>query len=330
MLANKKILITGATGSLGLELCRAFSQKGCHITANGRNKSRIEEFKKLGIKFMTGDLTDPHFVDTLFADIDHVIHCAAFASPFGRWEKFYLANVVTTENIVVASKKYKIKRLIFISTPSIYYNGLPRVSIREDEIIPVPMTNYAKSKLMSEELVDSLKDHGIELITLRPRAIFGPNDHVILPRILRLMKKGRFPLFNNGAALVDFTYIGNVINAIELSLDAGEDALYRKYNITNSEPRAFISICKEIQSILKLEVKYINLPLKPLLFAAKCMENSFMFLNIDKEPSLSQYSIGLMSFDQTLSIDLAQKYLNYRPQTSLSDGLKQTLLAWEK
>lgn len=153
---------------------------------------------------------------------------------------------------------------------------------------------------------------------------------MLLPRILRLMNKGRFPLFNNGEALVDLTFVDNVIYAIELALKADQVALYKKYNITNGESRSLVSICKEIESALKLKVRYIHLPLPPLLFLARFIENLYLVLNIDKEPALSEYSIGLMSYDHTLSIEEAQKYLNYHPQVSLSEGLKRTLDAWKK
>lgn len=330
MLEDKKILITGATGSLGLETCRSFSKKGYKILATGRKTSMAREFESLGIDFKHGDLTDSAFVDSLFHDIDYVIHCAALTSPFGHWEKFFLANVLSTKNMVEAAKKFRVKRFIHISTPSIYFNGLPRLNVHEDEPIPPPLTNYAKSKLMGEDLVDELRSSGIETITLRPRAIFGPNDHVILPRILRLMKKGRFPLFNGGKALIDLTYSENVIDAIELSLHAPEEALYLKYNITNGESRSLLSICEELQKGLQTNVRYINLPLSPVMLAAKIIENVYMLFHIDKEPALSQYSIGLMSFDHTLSIELARKNLNYNPRITISEGLKKTLEIWKK
>lgn len=202
--------------------------------------------------------------------------------------------------------------------------------VKESEPIPHAYTNYAKSKLQGEHLVDALESFGIEVITLRPRAIIGPNDQVLLPRILRLMNKGRFPLFNKGEALIDLTFVDNVIYAIELALNADTNALYKKYNITNGEPRTLLSICQEIEASLKLKVRYVHLPLKPLLMMAKLIENIYLLLNIDKEPVLSEYSIGLMSYDHTLSIELAQKYLNYRPQVRLSEGLKRSLDAWKK
>ena len=326
----KKILVTGATGSLGLEVCRSLSKKGYQLVATGRNAKLSDEFKSLNVIFKRGDLTDAVFVDSLFADVDHVIHCAALTSPLGRWKKFYLANVVSTKNIVEAAKKYNVKRVIHLSTPSIYYNGKPRLHVKESEVIPAAFTNYAKSKLMAEELVEELEQHGVETIILRPRAIFGPNDQVLLPRILRLMHKGFFPLFNSGKAVVDMTYIDNVIDAIELSLNAPAEALYKKYNITNGEPRVILSIFKEIEQGLGLKVKYIHVPLKPLMALANVVESIFLLFNINKEPALSQYSIGLMSFDHTLSIEEAKKYLNYHPKTSISEGLKKTLVSWKK
>lgn len=328
-LKGKKILVTGATGSLGLQICRIFSDKGLSLVATGRNASFQKTFDEFGIPLILGDLSIKDFTFSLFKDIDYVIHCAALTSPYGPWENFYQTNVVASRNVVDACKHFKIKRLVHISTPSIYYNGLPRLNILEDGPLPEPQTFYAKSKIMAEKIVDELEASGIEAITLRPRAIYGETDKVLLPRILRLMKKGKFPLFNGGQAKVDMTYVGNVVDAIELALIAPKLALYKKYNITDSNPRPIFEIFEDIRRGLDLEVKYINLPVKPLMLLARSLSVIFMLLGVKKEPALTEYSVGLMSFDQTLSIEAAKKYLNYHPKVSSSDGLARTIQAWK-
>lgn len=329
-LMGKNILVTGATGSLGLQVCRIFSEKGLKVIGTGRNASHQATFDSLGVKLILGDLSDRQFTFSLFKDIDYVIHCAALTSTYGPWETFNQTNVVATRNIVDACKEFKVKRLVHISTPSIYFNGLPRLNVRESDPLPEPTTHYAKSKLMAEKIVDELTGSEVEVITLRPRAIFGVTDKVILPRILRLMRKGRFPLFNQGKAVVDLTYVENAVDAIELALIAPKEALYRKYNITDAQSRSVYEVFEELRLGLNLNFKYINVPVRPLLFLARCITAVYLLLGIKKEPALTEYSVGLMSFDHTLSIDEARKYLNYHPRISTAEGLKKTMEAWNK
>ena len=321
-----KILITGATGSLGKYVCEYFKEKNYQIIATGRSPKYTEHFKNLGITFIQGDLTDRYFVDQIMSSVQYVIHCAALTGPYGAWEKFKTANVDVTKNIKQACEKHRIKRILYLSTPSIYYSGKAGRQIKEDQVHRPALTNYAKSKLMAEEVIDGLKESNVELITLRPRAIISDNDAVILPRLLKILNKGIFPLMNQGSALVDLTYVDNVIHAIELALTTeNKEALYRKYNITNGEPRPIKDVVNLICQELGMKIKFISTPYQLVFTTAKIIETSFSLLRIEKEPPITSYGISLIGLDCSLSIDLAKKYLNYSPIVSLDQGLANVL-----
>lgn len=292
----------------------------------------IPFFQKLGMVYHVGDLEAPDFVAKLVKEekINGVIHCAALTSPIGPWEKFYRANVLATTHLVEMAKKVSFQRFIHISTPSIYFNGKARIDVREDMPLPLPYTPYAKSKLMAEEVVDGLQAAGVPTLTLRPRAIIGPTDQVLMPRILRLMAKGIFPLFHGGTAMTDLTYVDNVVHAIALCLQAGPEAWYKKFNITNGQPRTVMSLCTEIEQELGWKIHYLPLPLTPVLSLAKAMEKIALCLGQEKEPALSAYGIGLLGLDHTLSIALARHDLGYEPPVDLSRGLKEALAPWKK
>lgn len=326
----KKVLITGATGSLGMRLTEVLSQENIIIIATGRNSTKKTFFEKLNVEYLIGDLSDRNFVNEITKDVEIVIHCAAFTSPFAEWDLFEKSNIVSTQNIVNSCQLNRVRRLIHISTPSIYFDGKAKINIKEGDSIPEARSFYAKSKWEAEKIVRNLECSAVEFIILRPRAIFGKYDSVLLPRMLKIMEKGFFPLFNNGEALMDLTYVDNVVHAIKLSINAGGSSLGLAFNITNGEPKKLKEITDMIIKIRKIEVVYRKLPFALMYAIAAMIEVTYKILHIKKEPPLSRYGVGVMAIDQTLNIERAKSLLGYEPVVSLEDGLRYTLNNWGK
>ncbi len=326
----KNILITGATGSLGMRLTEVLSKEDIKLIATGRNPTKKTFFEKLNVEYFIGDLSDGDFVKEITKDVEIVIHCAAFTSPFADWDLFEKSNIVSTQNIVNSCQLNEVRRLIHISTPSIYYDGKAKTNIKEGDSIPRARSFYAKSKWEAEKIVQTLENSAVEFIILRPRAIFGRYDSVLLPRMLKIMEKGFFPLFNNGQALMDLTYVDNVVHAIKLSINAGSSCLGLAFNITNDEPKKLKEITDMIIKIRKIEVVYRKLPFMLMYSFAAIIEVTYKILYIKKEPPLSRYGVGVMAIDQTLNIERAKNLLSYEPVVSLEDGLRYTLNNWGK
>ena len=80
-------------------------------------------------------------------------------------------------------------------------------------------------------------------------------------------------------------------------------------------------ILSMVKEILAWQVQFKTVPYGVLDMAARAMEKVSLINN--KEPLLTRYSAAVSAFDQTLDITAAQKYLNYQPQFSLSDGLER-------
>lgn len=315
-----KILVTGATGSLGSRLIARWH--GLHeLTASGRKNGSFPK----SVKFARGDLADADFTDRAVRGHEAVVHCAALASAWGPWEDFERANVRATRHVVDACRRHGVRKLVHISTPSIYFAPRDRLLIKEDDPIPEPATHYARSKLLAEELVRSLKGSGVETVLLRPRGIFGPTDQVILPKILRLLRKGWFPLVRGGRALVDLTHVDNVALAIERSLTAPPGADGEAINVSNGEPISVKALVDLIAGELRLPVRYLPLPLGLAQGLAGAMELGWRASGAGGEPPLTRYGLGLLSYDQTLDLTKARRLLGYEPEVRLREGIIATL-----
>ena len=92
----EKVLITGATGFLGRHTAQRLIKEGAQVTGLGRSLSQGKLLTAMGARFVASDLAlDPDLADK-FRGHDYVIHSAALASPWGRYDEFYSANVRAT------------------------------------------------------------------------------------------------------------------------------------------------------------------------------------------------------------------------------------------
>lgn len=316
-----KILITGGTGFLGKATAFRLKSQGHEVTTLGRNQKAGDELEKQGVRFIKADLADKAALFKACAQQVVVIHCAALASPWGKYQKFYEANVTGTRHVLEAMKHQGVLRLVNLSTPSLYFDYQHRLNIKEsDPLPPRQATHYSATKLVADQEVEAARKEGLETIGLRPRAIFGPGDRTVLGRLITMAETGSVPLIDGGNSYVDMTYIDNAVDAVVLAVNAPSSALGKTYNVTNGEPitsRAMIDgLCGE----LGIKVKYRAMPFWLAYVYAAAREGAANLLNSKTEPPVTKYTVGLMSKSQTLDITAARTELGYNPAVSLADG----------
>src|SRR5690606_28669858 len=97
-----------------------------------------------------------------------------------------------------------------------------------------------------EDIVNLAHRNGLPSVILRPKAIFGPGDTTLLPRLVEAARQGRLPQIGDGRNLVDLTYVENVVHALLLALES-DAALGKTYTITNNE---HVSLWEVIRTVL--------------------------------------------------------------------------------
>ncbi len=324
----KKILITGGTGFLGRHLIEHFKEQNFEIIFLGRNAEIGSELSSDNCRFYQTDLTEYQHMCLAFAQVDIVIHSAALSSAFGKKSDFDKHNIEATKNVIEACKEYDIKKLIHISTPSIYFTGNSRFNISEDDYIPdIQVNDYARTKKVAEELVLRAYHDGLDFIGLRPRGLFGEHDTSIIPKILSIANESKVPLIDRGQALVDITYVKNVVHAVDLSIHAYKKASGRFYNITNDEPLKLFTLFELLFTKLSIQVRYKHVSYKTMKCIATVMELAAKITG--KEPKLTRYTAGLLGCSQTLSLDKAKSHLGYKPKYTIAQGLDR-YVKWYK
>jgi len=322
------VLLTGGTGFLGYRTLEKLVTLDWvnKVIVNGRTLMPERKVYHQKVDYKLGSLENPIFVDELMNGVDLVIHAAALSSPWGKACEFNNANLLTQKNIIKSAKKYGIKRLIYISSPSIYFDGKSRYLVKESDPLPKHFINhYARTKREAEIVLEQSK---IPHITLRPRALIGRGDSIIMPRLIRAHNQGKLRLIGDGKNRVDLTSVENVVDAILLSCQAGDEALNQAYNITNGEPVALWEYIEYVLNALNLSFEKKKIPYDLAYAIAFLLEKKSLLTN-KKEPALTTYSVGNLGLSFTLDISKAKQLLGYQPNVNTRQAVDE-FIKWYK
>lgn len=327
------LIITGAGGFFGGRAFEFFATERTNewkVIATSRRTIADEKWKALGASFVKGDLSDPEFCDQLCKNADVIVHAAALSSPWGQYADFYSANVTTTKNLLRAAIANNIKKFIYISTPSVYFDYTDKLNIKESDAFPaIPANHYAATKLEAEKLVLDANSDKMKTIALRPRAIIGAGDTVIFPRLIKAYLDKKLKIIGTDTVTCDLTCARNLIEAVEKCFSAKEEAYGHAYNITNGAP---VILWEKINYILR-QLGYTpvtkKVPKQIALTYGSVTETWHKLFYPHKEPPVTRYSLAALSVNMTLDITKAKNKLGYVPVQNNEEGIKE-FLKWYK
>ena len=326
---SRRALITGATGFLGGALARKLQAHGWRVRALGRRAVAGEVLRAAGMEFVQASLEDEAATTAACEGADVVFHCGALSSPWGRDAAFVAANVTGTRNVIAGCVRHGVARLVNVSTPSVYFDFRHRLNLTEESpLASRPVNAYARSKLIAEQCVDAAVARGLDAVTLRPRAIFGPGDTTLFPRLLRVAQHEKFPLIGEGDPIMDVTFVGNAVDALAAAGTAPGIA-GRKYNITNGEPWARSALLGELFTQTGQEFTTRAVPLSRAMAAARLMEWASRIFSASRwEPPLTRYSAAVLAFSQTFDLSAARRDLGYSPAVGVGEGIRRFAQWW--
>ena len=288
----------------------------------GRDPDRCAALGRLGVRTIRCDLSDKAAVTLGFERAKVVFHVAALSAPWGAYRDFHAANVTATQNVVRAALRSGVRRLVFVSSPSVTFDRGDQV--KTDETKPYPrqfLSPYQLTKKLAEDIVNEVRGQ-IELVILRPKAIFGPGDNALLPRLIAAARSGHLRQIGDGSNLVDVTYVGNVVEALLLAADSST-ASGHTYIITNGEHVPLWPLLRRVLSALGCDPTLRAIPWPVAYGIAALMEWKARWTH--KEPPLTRYSVALLGRTQTYSIEAARCDLGYVPRVSIDEAIEITL-----
>lgn len=310
---------------MGKAVVSKFLREGWNV--RGISRGHYPELIQLGVECYEGDLTRDY--DILLKAIrgcSIVIHCAAKAGVWGRYEDYYNANVLATRNVIQACLEAPVAKLVFTSSPSVIFCGKDVNGI--DESVPYPKhfeNSYSKTKAMAEQLVLEANSPALMTCALRPHLIWGVGDPHLLPRLWERGPKLR--IIGDGNNIVDCVHVDNAANAhylaaLELLKDSPNCA-GKAYFITNDEPVKLWEFINQLLNIRHISPIEKHVPISVAYILARILELTFRMVAPYREPPLTGFVVKEMSTSHWFDISAAKSDFHYVASKSMAEGLKE-------
>jgi dihydroflavonol-4-reductase len=173
---SETVLVTGATGLVGANVCRQLAERGDHVRALARRSADTAPLVALETEIITGDVTDDDDVRRAVAGADSAIHCAALLGGASQnLPDFEAVNVDGAKHVLDAARAEGLRRVVAVSTSTFFDPGWSLD--REDApVMKEPSADpYTITKLTAFEDAMARAAAGQDVVTTHPGAIFGPS-----------------------------------------------------------------------------------------------------------------------------------------------------------
>ena len=325
-----KILITGASGFIGSFIVEEALRQGFETWAAVRKSSSREWLQDERIKFIELSLNSKEqLVEQLRSkNFDYVVHAAGVTKCLNR-QDFRRINTEGTKNLAEAliELQMPLKRFVYLSSLSIFgaiKEEQPYEDIRENDT-PKPNTEYGRSKLEAEKILDSLGSR-IPYIILRPTGVYGPRekDYFVMAKSIK-----QHTDFAVGYKRQDitFVYVTDVVQAVFLALNHGDNG--RRYFLSDGKVYQSTTFSNLIREELGrpwwIRITAPVWVLRVITFFGEYisrMTGKVSVLNNDKFNILKQRN-------WRCDIQSAIDELGYQPKVTLEEGVRRTI-KWYK
>jgi UDP-glucuronate 4-epimerase len=327
-------IVTGSAGFIGFALAKKLLERGENIIGiDNHNHYYDPNIKESRLKILEKfknyqhykiDLSDQSSLEAVFKNnkVQKVINLAAQAGVRYSMENplaYINSNIVGFAHILENCRRYNVEHLVYASTSSVY-GANTKMPFSEHESANHPLSVYAASK-KSNELMAHTYSYLYQLPTtgLRFFTVYGPwgrPDMALFKFTKSIIENKAIDVFNYGKHTRDFTYIDDIVDGIVKTLDntatgnmdwnsfnpdpASSKSPWRIYNIGNNKP---IKLMDYIDALEKNLGKKANINFLPL-------------------------QLGDVA-DTYANIDNLDKQFNYKPSTSVIEGISN-FVKWYK
>ena len=274
-------LVTGSAGFIGSHLCERLLAKGHGVVgldsydnfydpevkaSNTQIARAYESFTEV-----RGDIRDSSHLATLPDSIDTIVHLAARAGVRPSIEQPVLYNDVNVNGTMALLEFVRIRgirRFIFGSSSSVYGDN-ESVPFREQDRVDHPISPYAATKKAGELLCHTYHHlHGMAVLCLRFFTVYGPRQRpdLAIHKFARLMMAGEpIPMFGDGSAERDYTYIDDILQGIEgaITYSAEHAEAYEVVNLGESRTVPLSEMISILANALGVEPDIRQLPMQP-------------------------------------------------------------------
>ena len=308
-----KVLVTGGSGFLGINLIRFLRTKGVdEIRVLDIADFDYPEKNEPWLKFTLGDVRDIPAVEKITEGCDVVVHCAA-ALPLYSEKDIYTTEVDGSRNVLNAARKFNLDRHVQISSTAVY--GVPKKHPIYETDPMVGVGPYGHAKIEAEDVCRAARKEGYCVPIVRPKSFIGPERLGVFALFYDWAYTGHgFPMIGSGKNRYQLMDVEDLCEAIWAAMTYPKDVVNTEFNIGAKD---FTTMREDYQAVLDKAghgKKIHGTPVKPIVFILRILEAL-------KLSPLYPWVYETASTDSFVSIEKAEKLLDFKPKYSNKDAL---------
>jgi nucleoside-diphosphate-sugar epimerase len=306
-----RVLVTGGSGFLGINLIRYLRQRGYAIVSLDVVEFDYPDMRGQ-IETITGDIRDPAAVRRAAAGTRWIVHTAA-ALPLYKPADILSTDIDGTRNVLQAGLEAGVERVIQISSTAVY--GIPdHHPLLEDDRLQ-GVGPYGEAKVQAEELCRQYRDKGLCVPIIRPKSFVGPERLGVFAMLYDWAQEGHgFPILGGGQNRYQLLDVEDLCEAIHLTMTLDRERVNDTFNVGAKE---FGTMREDYQAVLDragFGRRIVPLPAKPAIWTLRCLEALRL-------SPLYRWVYETACEDSFVSIEKAERILGYRPRYSNREAL---------
>jgi nucleoside-diphosphate-sugar epimerase len=321
--SGTRVLVTGGTGFLGRPLVRRLVADGYNVRVLARRGANVQDAQKLGVEVCWGDVGDVESFGRALAGCNLIAHLAAGTS--GSAEDSQTATLQGTRNLLELCRKHRPRRLVYISTCSVYgiADQPPGALISETsplERFPEMRGSYTATKLEAERYVSEfMSSAAVSTVILRPGTIYGPEGRLYTP-MMGFSLGSVYVVIGRGGFVLPLVYVDNLVDAILLSLEK-DAAVGQVFNVVDPDRVDKRTYMNKVMRRVDSAARVLYLPYSLLYTIAWLQERVFGL--VKRPPVLSCYR--LTSSQKSVLYDCRRlvECLGWGPVVSAEEGMER-------
>lgn len=322
---NKTVLVTGATGRLGMYIVEALNKAdidwnlNMNVIALARSEEKLRQVFGASLQLpnihpMVQDITEPI---QWVGNVDYIFHTAGAASPRDFTDHpvdTLWGHVQGTRNVLELAHEKKTQKVLYVSTVETYGEWKFEEGIKEDDMGPMHCDNaracYPEAKRLCETMFASYEaQYGVPYVGVRLCHTFGPGisleDGRAFAEFIKDVIDGKnIVLQSDGSAQRTYTYVADAIGAILLASTRGKEHYYNIANLNNQiSIRDLAELIAGLDPNGKVKVVYANQDKQKLQYLP--------------------FKLGIMNVDRITN-------LGWKPRVGLEDAFRYTLESFQQ
>jgi len=322
-MSTLRVLITGATGFIGINLVNAIKKcmPAVEINVLIRNPNKSFMFNMLSnIKIRNADIMNKPLLDNYVNNIDIVFHLCGVLGKWGLSDQLYWdINVEGTRNLIKAClENGSVKHFVYLSSAGVLGSSINNA---DESFALNPSNIYEKTKAEAERIaMEYYNRQGFPVTILRPEFVYGPYDRHVLG-LFKAIKHGLLFLVEDGISVLHPTYIGD-LTGILLGCIYKINTAGRVYIVAGERSLTVKEFVALIAKYLKVRAPFISVSRRSALLGAYAFESMARIFKIN--PILTKSRVSLFTDSRSYNTAKAKRDLGFVP-SSLEDSVRETV-----